>query len=172
MIKCRNFLQAAGACAVGLLAACGSGEKPNEPAATAPPAATTPIAEVADSSSAIDEATVFASLPAPYNAANYANGRRQFKLCQSCHKISPDMTALVGPNLYGMFGRGVGEVEGFKYSKALVDADFPWTPEKLEEWLASPRDFLPGNQMSFAGIRKEDARHDLIAYLLVETARE
>ena len=83
----------------------------------------------------------FASLPEPYNAADYARGRRTFRQCSSCHLVEDGAGHLVGPNLYGMFGRQVGGAEGFSYSNAVQEADFVWTPEKLDEWLASPRNF-------------------------------
>ena len=71
-----------------------------------------------------------------------------------------------------MFGRVVGTAEGFDYSDAVEEADFEWTAVQLEEWLASPREFLPGNRMSFAGVRRERDRHDLIAFLMIRTEAE
>ncbi|MEL7128771.1 MAG: cytochrome c family protein [Pseudomonadota bacterium] len=111
----------------------------------------------------------FASLPSPYSEADFARGRRTFRLCSSCHLAAEGAGHLVGPNLYGLFGRVAGGAEGFAYSKALDSADFVWTPEKLDEWLANPRQFLPGNRMSFAGVRRPDDRAAVIAYLMVET---
>lgn len=111
----------------------------------------------------------FAALPEPYKSADYDRGRRTFKLCQSCHTLAEGGPNLVGPNLYGMFGRGIGEVEGFGYSKAVEDSDIIWTPEILGEWLESPRNFLPGNRMSFAGVRKAEDRTAVIAYIMSET---
>lgn len=116
-----------------------------------------------------DMTGLLASLPEPYNAGNLGNGRREFAKCKSCHLISPDMRHLVGPNLYGLFDRGAGEAEGFRYSPALIDASFTWTPEQLDAWLADPRGFLPGNRMTFLGVRDEQDRRDVIAYLMVET---
>lgn len=114
-------------------------------------------------------ADAFAALPAPYVDADYARGRRTYKLCQSCHTLPDGGQNLVGPNLYGVFGREVGAVEGFTYSTAVADAEFVWTPEKLDEWLTSPRNFLPGNKMSFAGVRKPEDRLAVIAYIMSET---
>jgi len=89
--------------------------------------------------------------------------------CSSCHSLAEGGPTLLGPNLYGMFDRKVGEHEGFDYSKALQDADFEWTPEQLDQWLASPRNFLPGNRMSFAGVPREDQRAAIVAYVMSET---
>lgn len=114
----------------------------------------------------------FAALPEPYKSADYKAGRRTFKLCQSCHTLGAGGQNLVGPNLYGVFGREIGGVEGFEYSKAVEEANFVWTPEKLDEWLVSPRNFLPGNKMSFAGVRKEKDRLAVIAYIMAETGYE
>ncbi|MEO0981161.1 MAG: cytochrome c family protein [Pseudomonadota bacterium] len=108
-------------------------------------------------------------MPAPYNAADFARGQRTFRLCSSCHLLEEGAGDLIGPNLHGMFGRQVGAVEGFNYSSAVAEADFVWTPEILDEWLANPRDFLPGNRMSFAGVRRPDDRVAVIAYIMAET---
>ncbi len=66
-------------------------------------------------------------------------------------------------------GRQVGSLPSFNYSQALSDADFEWTPDRLEHWLANPRSYLPGNNMTFAGVRRERDRHAVIAYLMVES---
>lgn len=111
----------------------------------------------------------FAELPAPYNTAGYNLARRTWKLCQSCHMTAEGAGSLVGPNLYGLFGRKAGAGEGFTYSDALQTADFVWTPEKVDHWLENPRTFLPGNRMSFAGVRRPEDRTAVIAYLMSET---
>jgi len=175
----------------GMTAACGgSGDapKPTEPAAETPaaqpaetpaPEAEAPAAEApaAASEAAPVEAAAeagagspeFANLPAPYNTADYARGRRTFKLCQSCHTTAEGAGALVGPNLYGLFGREAGKAPGFDYSDALKAADFVWTPEQVDHWLENPQTFLKGNRMTFAGVRKPEDRTAVIAYLMTET---
>lgn len=111
-----------------------------------------------------------ATLAAPYNEADFDAGRRAFGSCRSCHTVNQGGINRQGPNLYGLFTREIGAVEGFAYSQAVQDADFTWDAENLDHWLENPRTFLPGNRMAFAGVRDETQRRDLIAYLMVSTS--
>lgn len=148
----------------------GAGSGAEAPAAEAPaPASSATDAPAEPAAATANNDDAFAALPAPYNTADYDRGRRTWRLCSTCHLTEDGAGHRVGPNLYGMFGKEVGTQDGFAYSDALLEADFVWTPERLEQWLADPRDFLPGNRMSFAGVRREDDRHAVIAYLMVET---
>ena len=157
-----------------LLTACGGGSSGTDAAPeknVEKPAVTDTSSEnTAPVETAAAEGTdAFAALPEPYQTADYNRGRRTFKLCQSCHTLNEGGQNLVGPNLYGIFGRGIGEVEGFTYSKAVEESDIVWTPEILAQWLESPRNFLPGNKMSFAGVRRPEDRTAVIAYIMAET---
>lgn len=76
---------------------------------------------------------------------------------------------LVGPNLHSIFGREAGSLEGFRYSDALKSANLIWTPEHIDQWLANPKTYLPGNNMSFVGVRKPSDRQAVIAYLMLES---
>ena len=98
-----------------------------------------------------------------------AKGKRVFLRCRSCHTLEEGGRSLTGPNLWGVFGRQAGTFEGYRFSNALAEADFVWTPDKLNEWLLKPKDFLPGNKMNFVGLPKQQDRIDLIRYLQVET---
>lgn len=146
------------------LAACGS---PETPASSTTAQNTTPA--TSEDTAALQ--AVVATLPAPYNEANYEAGRRAFAQCRSCHVIQAGAPHRVGPNLHGVFGREIGTAEGFNYSQPVQDADFVWDAGQLDHWLQNPQTFLPGNRMAFAGVRDETMRRDLIAYLMVE-ARE
>ena len=174
MLFSKNTLLAASAALV--LSACGGGDSPASPSTentvetpevTEVSSANTPPAE--PTTVEVEASEAFAALPEPYKSADYNRGRRTFKLCQSCHTLNEGGQNLVGPNLYGMFGRDIGAVEGYTYSKAVEESDIVWTPEILAEWLESPRNFLPGNKMSFAGVRKPEDRTAVIAYIMAET---
>lgn len=112
---------------------------------------------------------ILAEFGAPYTQASLENGQRIFRRCAACHTLEEGARHLVGPNLHGVFGREAGTAQGFRYSDALQNADFVWTPPRLDEWLANPREFLPGNRMAFPGLREEQDRTDVIAYIAVET---
>ncbi len=151
-----------------MLAACG------DPGSDTPGAAPQPQTHGGApelTASAQESQAILAGLGEPYASANLDNGRRLFRRCASCHTLGAGDRHLVGPNLHGMFGRRVGEAEGFRFSRALEQADFVWTKAELDQWLANPRTYLPGNRMSFAGLRDEADRNDLIAFLAVETGR-
>ncbi|MEE2527186.1 cytochrome c family protein [Hyphobacterium sp. HN65] len=158
-----------------LLAACGnsgSGEDTGATAIAPEPAASVSNASDETAPPAPPPSVDLSALPAPYDTADYDAGRRQFRRCSSCHTLDQNGSHRVGPNLYGLFGREAGSADNFNYSNALSGAGFIWTPEQLDEWLANPREFLPGNRMSFVGLREEEDRRNVIAYLLHETAAE
>lgn len=155
------------AAAALFLTACSGEQEPTgaeEAPDTAP--ATETAAETAESGA---PAVEFASLPEPYNLADFDQGRKTYRLCQSCHTLQDGGPHLVGPNLYGLFGKQIGTADGFAYSPALQDAEFAWTPEELDNWLENPRTYLPGNRMSFAGVRKAEDRTAVIAYIMSQT---
>ena len=161
------------ASSVLLISACGGGESTPETTAQntveKPKVTETSSDSAAPATAPTETSDAFASLPEPYQTADYNRGRRTFKLCQSCHTLNEGGQNLVGPNLYGIFGKEIGSVEGFTYSKAVQESDIVWTPEILAEWLESPRNFLPGNKMSFAGVRRPADRTAVIAYIMGET---
>ncbi len=97
-----------------------------------------------------------------------AKGEKVFRKCQACHMVGEGAENRVGPVLTGIVGREIASVEDFDYSDALKElaaADGTWTPEELAAFLEKPRDFAKGTKMSFPGLRKEDERADVIAYL-------
>ena len=109
-----------------------------------------------------------ASLPAPYNTADLANGQRQFALCRSCHTLTEGGSDMTGPNLHGLFGRKAATHGEYKYSDGLKAAGITWDAASLDAWIESPRTVVPGTKMAFAGVKDPKNRVDLIGYLKAE----
>jgi cytochrome c len=150
-----------------LTAACNK-PQPAQPESKTPEAA----APAAPAMNAEDKQKLLASYPAPYNTADLDNGEAKFALCRSCHTITPGGANMTGPNLDGVFGRRSASVADFKYSDALKNAGWTWDAQHLDQWLAQPQTFLPGTKMTFAGLKAEKDRTDLIAYLMLETGHK
>lgn len=96
-----------------------------------------------------------------------ALGEKAFRKCKACHKLEEGANG-VGPSLFGIVGRTVASVEGFKYSNGMTEyaADGKvWDEAHLQAFLTKPKDEVKGTKMSFAGVRKDEERAALICYL-------
>ncbi|MEB8388585.1 c-type cytochrome [Rhodobacteraceae bacterium KMM 6894] len=95
-------------------------------------------------------------------------GEKVFRKCKACHQVGEGAKNRVGPVLTGIVGHPAGQVDGFKYSKALkgmADDGLVWDPEALHAFLANPKGFMKGTKMSFAGLKKEEDLAAITAYL-------
>lgn len=97
--------------------------------------------------------------------ADVAAGEQVARKCASCHTFEEGAGNLTGPHLFGVVGRMAGAVSDFNYSSAMAELNEPWSYENLNHFLENPRGWLPGTAMSFAGIRDDQERVNLIAYL-------
>ena len=91
-------------------------------------------------------------------------GEKVFNKCKTCHVVDEEENK-IGPYLMGIFGRPAGSVEGFKYSDAMKNSGIVWEDDTIAAYLKEPKDYIPGNRMTFAGLRKDDEIADLLAYL-------
>lgn len=110
-----------------------------------------------------------ATLPAPYNGGDLANGEAKFAVCKSCHTLAPGGPDMTGPNLNGIFGRKVATKPGYTFSDALKGQGFTWDAAHLDTWLADPKAMVPGAKMTFPGFKDPKDRIDVVAYLKTET---
>jgi len=108
----------------------------------------------------------FASL---MSTAEASAGEGGFRKCAACHSIEEGGQNKIGPALYGVVGREVASVDGFSYSSALQEYGGEWTYERLDCFLENPSECVPGNKMSFAGVKDNEDRADIIAYLRAQT---
>ena len=95
-------------------------------------------------------------------------GEKAFKKCKSCHQIGEGAKNKTGPHLNAIFGRKIGGIQGFKYSKifkSMRDDGRVWDEESMTEFLASPKQYAKGTKMSFAGFKKEKDILSTIEYL-------
>lgn len=101
--------------------------------------------------------------------ADPAAGASSFKKCAACHAIEEGGPNKVGPNLWDVVNRPVASYEGFSYSSALREfsegGSVVWDYEHLSGFLKAPKDYVPGTAMGFAGLKKDEERANVIAYL-------
>jgi len=87
-----------------------------------------------------------------------------YRKCQACHSLEPGKNT-IGPSLAGILGKKAGSVPNFNYSPALKTANITWDAATLDAYLLDPQKMVPGNKMPFPGLKTENERKDVIAYL-------
>lgn len=101
-------------------------------------------------------------------SASAEDGAKVVRKCASCHNFEAGSANKTGPMLYNTIGMQIATHEDFAYSDVLVEYGAEgrtWTYEAMDEFLESPKGFAPGTKMTFAGLRSEKERADLLAYM-------
>ena len=95
-------------------------------------------------------------------------GETVYKKCRSCHKVGDGAKNRVGPHLNLLFQRPAGSIEGFKYSASLLRAaadGLIWDHHTLAIYLENPKALISKTRMNFRGLKDEQDRADVMAYL-------
>lgn len=125
-----------------------------------------------------------AALAAPaFAVGDAAKGETAFNQCQTCHTVTDaegnrlaGKGSKTGPNLYGVFGRQAGTLEGFKYGEDLVAvgaAGLVWNETDFIEYAQDPAAFLKAklddkgakSKMAFK-VKSPEIAADLYAFLV------
>lgn len=97
-------------------------------------------------------------------AADVEAGKKAFNKCAVCHSPEQGVTR-VGPSLFGIIGRKAGTLPGYNFSTAMKNYDVTWSAQTLNTYLAAPMQEVKGTKMTFAGVKDETERANIIAYL-------
>jgi cytochrome c len=97
--------------------------------------------------------------------AEIGRGENATKVCHACHTFTKGGANMVGPNLWGIVGRPKASHPGFNYSAAMKAKGGDWTIDDLNQFLANPRGYVAGTNMTFAGMPRESQRADVLVYL-------
>ena len=108
-------------------------------------------------------AVIFASGGASA-AGDAKKGKRVFNKCKACHSLAAGKK-MIGPSLHGVFGRTSGTAPKFRYSSAMKKAKIVWSDKTLDSYVTKPRKLVPGTKMAFPGLKKQQDRDNLIAFL-------
>ncbi len=131
-------------------------EKPGYAVAVAESTSEGPAAEVAP-----DWGTV---IP----VTNPEVGKAVSAKCGSCHNFDAGGANGTGPNLYGVLGRKIASHPGFSYSPGMTTfaATHPvWTWDELDQFIKAPQKHVAGTKMGFVGLKKQEDRVAMLAYL-------
>ncbi len=114
---------------------------------------------------ALSAAPAAADLAERLANADIGSGEASAQICMACHSMDADRSARIGPPLFGIVGAPVAADPDHRYSDAMLGFGGEWTVDRLDIYLRSPMDAIPGNMMGFPGIPNDQDRANLIAYL-------
>lgn len=99
-------------------------------------------------------------------AADTATGQKLSRACAACHTFDKGGANRVGPNLWGIVGAKHAHAAGFAYSDVMKGmSDKPWSAEELNQFLFNPKGYAKGTKMAYAGLKNDQDRANMIAWL-------
>ena len=111
-------------------------------------------------------ACLLSSSALPQAAAEPTSEQQAFNnACRTCH-VTREGDNRLGPNLHKVMGRKAGSLPNYGYSSAMKEADFAWDEAKLDRFIASPDEVVPGNKMKpYGGLTNKEDRAKIVAFL-------
>lgn len=100
--------------------------------------------------------------------ANIEAGKAVSAKCSSCHSFQQGGPNGTGPDLWDVLGRKPGSHGGFAYSAPMTEfaAKNPvWDYDHIDQFLKAPGKYISGTKMTFVGLKKQEDRIAMIAYL-------
>ncbi len=100
--------------------------------------------------------------------ADISAGERVSRRCASCHTFDEGGANMTGPAMWDVMGRAVAAIDEYGYSSAMEDyaeGGVVWGFENMYAYLERPSAYVPGTAMSFAGLRDQEDRINLLAYM-------
>ena len=118
------------------------------------------VAAVAEEEVIVDASMMMADM-------DPAEGQNVAKKCVSCHNFGEGEPNKVGPHLWDVVNREIAHDPDFGYSGALktYGEGKVWSFAELNGFLYRPKDHVPGTSMGFNGIRNDEERAEILAYL-------
>lgn len=98
-------------------------------------------------------------------AADVERGKKLSRACASCHSFNKGGPGKIGPNLWDIVNHDKADVDGYSYSNGMKKAGGKWTMADLNKFLWKPKSLVPETKMGFAGIKKQEDRAALIAWM-------
>ena len=125
------------------------------------------VAEISDAPAVKEEAVEEVDFAALLASADADKGAKVAKKCAACHTFEAGGPNKVGPNLHGVIGRGIAQIDGFKYSDAMkaFGEGKSWDAETVNTFITKPKDLVAKTSMGYAGLKKPEDRANLIGYL-------
>ena len=97
-------------------------------------------------------------------SASVDKGAKVFKKCSNCHVPNEGGANKIGPALWNIVNKDIGGAD-FAYSNAMASHGGNWSYDELNGFLKNPKKYIEGTKMSFAGLKKETDRANVILYL-------
>ncbi len=124
------------------------------------------VAEAGSSGEAQASTGPAVSLGTLLASADATKGAAGAKACAACHDFTKGGPNKTGPGLWDVVDRGIASHEGFAYSDGMkARSAEKWTYEALDAFIKDPKTATPKTKMAFAGVKKDQSRADIIAYL-------